>query len=238
MIEVLNVVDGDSINILKGLRGATLRRIFGVSLDSHLRSADVSIETDRGTITLWGDIDDLNDWEGDDGQYSVFHICLGIPDLYPNLGAAAIRKADHNSYYFHAGDCITDFNIHRETVRKVVAGEVEWTYTTDIAIVLELTNGVLAISKSSHNQEMLIVNFADCFEELDIPPTGGFWFHWNVMDTSFQRRAEWIDQEEGVAPPQLASARLKANGATDLPSESLTLFPFITNLSGVPTEGT
>ena len=167
MIEVFNVVDGDSLKILSGLRGATLRRIFGVSLDSHLRSADVSIETDRGTVTLWGDIDDLNDWEGDDGQYSVFHIGRGIPNLYPNLGAAAIRKADHNSYYFHAGDCITDFKIHRETVRKVVAGEVEWSYITDIAIVLELTNGVLAVSKSSLNQEMLIINFADSFEELN-----------------------------------------------------------------------
>ena len=29
MIDMLNVVDGDSINILKGLRGATLRRMFG-----------------------------------------------------------------------------------------------------------------------------------------------------------------------------------------------------------------
>ncbi|NQW72933.1 MAG: hypothetical protein HQ453_09390 [Actinobacteria bacterium] len=195
MIEVLNVVDGDSINILKGLRGATLRRIFGVSLDAHLRSADMSIETDRGTVTLWGDIDDLNDWEGDDGQYCILHIGRGIPDLYPNLGAAAIRKADNNSYYFHAGDCITDFKIHRETVRKVVAGEVEWSYTTDVAIVLELTNGVLAISKSSLNQEMLIISFADSFEELEIPPTGGFWFHWNAMDTAFQRSAEWMDRE-------------------------------------------
>ena len=195
MIEVFNVVDGDSLKILSGLRGATLRRIFGVSLDSHLRSADVSIETDRGTVTLWGDIDDLNDWEGDDGQYSVLHIGRGIPNLYPNLGAAAIRKADHNSYYFHAGDCITDFKIHRETVRKVVAGEVEWSYITDIAIVLELTNGVLAVSKSSLNQEMLIINFADSFEELNIPPTGGFWFHWDAMDTAFQRSAEWMDRE-------------------------------------------
>jgi len=195
MIEVFNVVDGDSLKILSGLRGATLRRIFGVSLDSHLRSADVSIETDRGTVTLWGDIDDLNDWEGDDGQYSVLHIGRGIPNLYPNLGAAAIRKADHNSYYFHAGDCIADFKIHRETVRKVVAGEVEWSYITDIAIVLELTNGVLAVSKSSLNQEMLIINFADSFEELNIPPTGGFWFHWDAMDTAFQRSAEWMDRE-------------------------------------------
>ena len=137
----------------------------------------MSIETDRGTVTLWGDIDDLNDWEGDDGQYSPFHIGRGIPDLYPNLGAAAIRKADHNSYYFHAGGCITGFKIHRETVRKVVAGEVELSYTTDIAIVFELTNGVLAVSKSSLNQEMLIINFADSFEELDIPPTGGFRLH-------------------------------------------------------------
>jgi hypothetical protein len=195
MIEVFNVVDGDSLKILSGLRGATLTRIFGVSLDARLRSADVSIETDRGTVTLWGDIDDLNDWEGDDGQYSVFHIGRGIPNLYPNLGAAAIRKADHNSYYFHAGDCITDFKIHRETVRKVVAGEVEWSYITDIAIVLELTNGVLAVSKSSLNQEMLIINFADSFEELNIPPTGGFWFHWDAMDTAFQRSAEWMDRE-------------------------------------------
>jgi hypothetical protein len=64
-----------------------------------------------------------------------------------------------------------------------------------IAIVLELTNGVLSVSKSSLNQEMLIINFADSFEELDIPPTGGFWFHWNAMDTAFQRRAEWMDRE-------------------------------------------
>jgi hypothetical protein len=38
--------------------------MFGVNLDDRLMSEDVSLETDDVTITLWGGVDDLGDWEG------------------------------------------------------------------------------------------------------------------------------------------------------------------------------
>ena len=52
MIEIHNTLDVESLRRLDGLRGASLRRIFGVNLDVRLMSEDVSLETDKATVTL------------------------------------------------------------------------------------------------------------------------------------------------------------------------------------------
>ena len=52
MIEIHNTLDVESLRRLDGLRGANLRRIFGVNLDVRLMSEDVSLETDKATVTL------------------------------------------------------------------------------------------------------------------------------------------------------------------------------------------
>ena len=84
----------------------------------------------------------------------------------------------------------------REHVRKDVSGETEWEYTTDSAVVLDLSGGVLAISKTALDAEMLAITFADSWEQLTIPPAGAFWFHWNEMGTEFARSSELISLDD------------------------------------------
>lgn len=196
MIDIHNTLDVGSLRRLDGLRGATLRRIFGINLDVRLMSEDVSLETDKATITLWGDVDGLGDWEGFDGQYSVLHIDEGVPNIYSANDVRATRTSDDNSFFFHAGDRIQDISIVRERVRKDVAGEPEWEYTTDSAVIFDLSGGVLAISKTALDAEMLTITFADSWEQLTIPPSGAFWFHWNEMGTEFVRSSELISLDD------------------------------------------
>ena len=190
MIVIRNTLDLESLRRLDGLRGATLRRMFGVNLDDRLMSEDVSIETDDATITLWGAVDDLGDWEGFEGQYAVLHIDEGVPSVYAESDLAAQDDSSGSGFFVHAGDGIQDVSIVRECVRKVVSGEVEWEYVTDTAVVFELSNGVLAISKAALDGEMLNITFADSWVLLKIPPTGAFWFGWNLMGTEFLRSSE------------------------------------------------
>jgi len=198
MIVIRNMMDLESLRRLDGLRGATLRRLFGVNLDVRLMSEDVSIETDRATITLWGDVDGLGDWEGFEGQYAVLHIDEGVPRIYAESDAAAHDGSNGHGFFVHAGDVIQDVSIVRESVRKVVSGEVEWEYLTDTAVVFELSNGVLAISKAALDGEMLNVTFADSWDELVIAPAGAYWFHWNVMGTEFVRSSETVSVSDLV----------------------------------------
>lgn len=195
MIEIRNTLDVESLRRLAGLRGATLRRIFGVNLDVRLMSEDVSLETDLAMITLWGGIDRLDDWEGFEGQYAVLHVDEGVPRIYAAADVAA-RDTSSIGNFFHAGDRIQEVSIVRECVRKVVTGEVEWEYTTDTAVVIDLSNGVLAISKAALDGEMLIATIVDCWEQLTIPPAGAFWSHWNVMGTEFLRSSELLSIED------------------------------------------
>ncbi len=196
MIEIRNTLDVESLRRLDGLRGASLRRIFGVNLDVRLMSEDVSLETDKATVTLWGDVDGLGDWEGFDGQYAVLNIADGIPNIYVASDLRAASTSDENSFFFHAGDRIQDISIVRERVRKDVTGETEWEYTTDSAVVFDLSGGVLAISKTAFDAEMLAVTFADSWEQLTIPPAGAFWFHWNEMGTEFVRSRELMSLDD------------------------------------------
>lgn len=196
MIEIHNTLDVESLRRLDGLRGANLRRIFGVNLDVRLMSEDVSLETDKATVTLWGDVDGLGDWEGFDGQYAVMHIDDGVPDIYSANDVRAARASDENSFFFHAGDRIQDISIVRERVRKDVTGEAEWVYTTDSAVVFDLSGGVLAISKTVLDAEMLAITIADSWEQLTIPPAGAFWFHWNEIGTEFSRSSELISLDD------------------------------------------
>lgn len=194
MIEIHNNLNAESLRRLAALRGATLQRLFGVNLDVHLLSEDVSIETDSGTITVWGGVDSLGDWEGFEGQYAVLHVDAGVPSLYGDHGVNV--DSGRAGLYFHAGDRIDDVSIVRECVRKVVTGESEWEYTTDTAIVFELSNGAFAISKTALDGEMLHVAFAESFDQLDIPASGAFWFHWDQLGTEFLRSSETLSLDD------------------------------------------
>ena len=195
-IEIRNTVATESLCLLAGLRGATLRRIFGVNLDARLISEDMSLETDRTTITLWGEVDDLGDWEGFEGQYSVLRIDEGVPSIYVETDIAKDGSSDN--FFFHAEDRIQDVSIMRDHVRKVIAGEVEWEYITDTAVIFELSRGVLAISQVALDGEALRLTTAHSSEHLTLPPADAFWFHWNVKGTEFLRSSELLGIDDLV----------------------------------------
>lgn len=198
MIEIFNTLNGEELLCLDALRGTTLRRIFGVNLDVRLMSEDVSLETDQATITLWGDVEDLGDWEGFEGQYSVLHIDEGVPSIYADTDVAAMNGPKEGSFFFHAGERIDDVIIVRERVVKVVADEVEWEYTTDVAVIFELSSGVLAISKSALDGELLNVTIGESLDRLTLPPVGAFWFHWDVLGTEFLRSSKNLNVKDLV----------------------------------------
>lgn len=198
MIENFNTLNAEALLRLDALRGTTLRRIFGFNLDVRLMSEDVSVETDQATITLWGDVEDLGDWEGFEGQYSVLRIDEGVPSIYADTDVAAVNGANEEGFFFHAGELIEDVFIVRERVAKVVSDEVEWEYTTDVAVIFELSKGALAISKAALDGEMLNVTIADSFDRLTLPPAGALWFHWNVLGTEFLRSSELLSVEDLV----------------------------------------
>lgn len=194
MLQVVNLLDRSEYAELAFLKGSKLKMFGGRGLHEWLSGAEVNVVTDRAALHIWVDIDELGQWEGTDGgepDYTAIHVDRSDEGL--------AEAQEHGSmYFFHSGQTVTDVSIVRETVTQAAYGTEIWDYVTDVSIVFELSGGALAITKRNHSVEDLVVTHAESVSSLKIPPTNGFWCHWNDMAYSFAARREWLTIEEAM----------------------------------------
>jgi hypothetical protein len=70
---------------------------------------------------------------------------------------------------------VTDVLIVRESVIETRDGREAWRYVTDIGIVFQLSNGVIAVVKVSQHAELLCIVKADTLDQLQIDEPGSSW---------------------------------------------------------------
>lgn len=102
--------------------------------------------------------------------------------------------------------------------------EVQWVYTSDIALVFELSRGHVGIAKAGHRDEVIVVSFGATVEELNLPERTSECDWDNEIGQEYRMSRELIDILDclegsgGDAPPRGANAviypHVRAQAAT------------------------
>lgn len=192
MRQVTNLMAHWEYADLAALKGSRFQMSGGRGLHEWLSGSEVNLVTDKTSLLIWADIDELGQWEGIDGGEPAYSTL--------NVGKSDLGLAEAQSrglvYFFHRGEKIKDVLIVRETVTQTACGEKTWSYETGVSIVLVLSDGALAITKTNHSIEDLVVSHADTLSSLITPPTDGFWYHWNNLAVSFESSRKRLTIEE------------------------------------------
>lgn len=198
MQQVSNLMTYSEYADLASLRGAKLQMFGGRGLHEWFSGSEVNLVTSQASLHIWAQIDELDRWEGAAGgepDYSTINVAKSDEGLAEAQSRGLV-------YFFHRDETITDVFIVRETVTHTALptafGAETWDYVTDVSIVLVLSEGALAVTKTNHSVEDLVVTHADSLPALVIPRTDGFWYHWHNITYSFESSRKWLTIEEAV----------------------------------------
>lgn len=157
-----NVFSGTDLARLGALIGCEWMFVAGETLSPDFYTpVDVLVGTTADTFTIYSEAVGA-DFEDPDLEYAA----LSIRDVGERFEVAKRRG---NIYVQHQRERIIDVLIVRESITAIEDGEPSWEYTTDIGVVFVLSKGAVAVAKSSHHTEMLVVRMARDIGELDIP---------------------------------------------------------------------
>lgn len=163
-----NLLTRSDLEQLAGLRGERLEFFAGGGLWEHLAGDNVVFVTTSATLTVWTTMTAL-DFEGFLEEYTVFRVDQGDHGHLPEA------KNKGYVYYFHSGELIQNIVIVREEVNEHRMGELAWNYTTDVAIILILEAGAIAITQIGMHEGLLKVTHAESLEKLELPEVGSRW---------------------------------------------------------------
>ncbi len=183
-------LDAGSLQLLVALLGKQWQFVTGEPLAERpgsLAAFDevlVALEGDAVAVksTLC-----LLDFEGFEDEYPQLDV---VPADTPAMNRA--RKSGRLSY-LNRGAVVSRVDIVRERLSQLRNGEVQWTYSTDIGVVFELSGVAVAVVKASHHVEALQVSFGASVEELDLPDRTIEWDWDNEIGQEYRTSREFID---------------------------------------------
>lgn len=152
------VVDKESAMNLAALRGQVWRCFGSSDMTDWLSGLSVFFCTEGPAITISG-WTDYFDFGGEDDTYSLLKIDGGADDFEEAERAGQL-------YSSQAGQEVADVLVVRETVVETRDGHESWRYVTDVAIVFQLSESVIAVEKVSHHSELLSIATAAAMDEL------------------------------------------------------------------------
>lgn len=160
---------------LRNLIGLTFESLSGETLPDFLMSPSVTVKAGGQIVTVFGKTDncEIPDFEGSASTLCVEQGSLDDINLHRQSG---------NVYKQYSGRGITGIGIVREDLESDVSGQVVWQHSADIAIVLELESGFLAISKMGQHDEVLRIQYLKSFEIEDIPKLDSY-FEDDIFNT-------------------------------------------------------
>ena len=161
------IVDKESAMKLAALRGQVWRFFGSSRMTNWLTDVSMFFCTEGPAITVSG-WTDFFDFEGEGDTYALLKIDDGAADF------EEAKKAGR-SYPTQSGQNVNDVLILRETVVETRGGQVSWRYVADIAIVFQLSGGVVAVAKVSHHTELLGIAKAPSMDELRIDQVNSYW---------------------------------------------------------------
>lgn len=182
-------LDSASIKALSQLLGKQWDGVTG----------DLAPEAPRLTLASWAEVIAAvggrswtfssrmagSDFEGFEEEYPSLHVSVGGSQLE---AASAAGRVFHQ----HHGETVEAIYIVRETITRSMDGEQEWEFSTDYAVVFELTSGALAIFKGGHHDEALFVNIADDVDSIVIPDRSSEWSWDNQLGETFEVHRDWL----------------------------------------------
>lgn len=152
------VIDKESAAKLAALRGHVWHCFGSSGMTDWLSAVSVFFCTEGPAITVSG-WTDYFDFEGEDETYSLLKIDGGAEDFEE-------AKKSGRLFWSQSGQQVTDVLVVRETVVETRGGHVSWRYVTDVAIVFQLSESVVAVEKVSHHSELLGIATAAAMDEL------------------------------------------------------------------------
>lgn len=163
----VQIVDKESAMKLAALRGHGWRYFGSSQMTNWFTDTSVFFCTEGPAITVSG-WTDFFDFEGEDDTYSLLKVDNGAADFEEARKAGRI-------YSTQSGQSVNDVLIVRETVVETRRRQVSWRYVADIAIVFQLSHGVVAVAKVSHHTELLGIATAQSMDELRIDQVNSCW---------------------------------------------------------------
>lgn len=152
------VIDTESAMKLAALRGHVWHCFGSSGMTDWLTDLSMFFCTAGPAITVSG-WTDYFDFEGEDDTYSLLKIDGGADDF-------EAAKRSGRLYSFQSGQEVTDVLVVRETVVETRGEHASWRYVTDVAIVFQLSDSVIAVAKVSHHSELLSIATAATMDEL------------------------------------------------------------------------
>jgi len=165
-------IDAASIRALESVVGSEWAYITGAVLSEkpgYLFAWDaVAIRTSKKTIAICSTEVD-SDFEGALLDYDV--LSAKFDDT---VSREALARGDVSAKF--AGATVEKIWILREKIVKRNLGEMEWCYSTDFAVLIELSAGSVGVFKGSHvGSQALQVTFAATVDALEISDSSDEW---------------------------------------------------------------
>ena len=163
----MQIVGKESATKLAAIRGHVWRGFGSPHQTNWFTHTSVFFCTEGPAITVSGWADSF-DFEGEEDIYSLLKIGDGAADFEEAMKTGRI-------YSTQSGQHVNDVLIVREAVVETRSGQVPWRYVADIAIVFQLSHGVVAVAKVSHHTELLGIATAPSTDELRIEQVKSYW---------------------------------------------------------------
>jgi len=144
-----------------------------------------TIEVDGGLVDVTSSLIEL-DFEGEADEYPLLSLRDG------DVLAFEAEKAAGRAFLQHRGEVIREVRLLRETITRILDGEIEWAYETDFGIIFVLEHGAISVSKGSHHDEAIFVNIADSVEALEIPDRSIEWDWDNELGEEYRVERAWV----------------------------------------------
>lgn len=191
MNRTTNTFTRPELRLLQDHVGSKLDSIAGKGLPDYLTSTEILIVTTHGVLRLWCDSVsyEFQSFSEDFSTWMLDEESNGLQD--------ATKQGDR--YFFHKGEELLSADLVRETTREVKFGETSWEYTTDIAVIFNLSGGKLVIQRTDLNIELLTASFLDASNEVEIPPSDAYWEA--TVDTHYEVERETLSVQSLLREP-------------------------------------
>lgn len=196
--------DRSSLQLLASVIGTSWRFATGTPLaqrpGSLIAVGQTFVATDACQLDIRSELDVLR-FEGFDEDYP--RLVVGSAERSALEGA---RRSGRLTFRGR-GETVEHVYIVREEITSLRNEEVQWVYSSDIALVFELSRCFVGIAKAGHHDEVMFVSFGASVDELDLPDRTIEWDWDNEIGQEYRTSREFLDILDclegsgGGAPP-------------------------------------
>ncbi len=158
-----SIMKRSEIQLLTSLIGKKFLHLVSANLTPDLVGDSVYVLTEFDSIKIGSRVVVLN-FEGIDEEYTVLTVSSLESDVL-----SGNRNSQDRFYKFSNEEIIQGY-VFRETITEYENDVENWTYESDVAVVFQLKSGFISVSKDTHNNGVLQVEYLYDLETLTNVP--------------------------------------------------------------------